>query len=335
VNYRGSYRRLRDNAKSSMVAAIEIYNKPRFEYRDEVFAILLLNAWELLLKAVTSKGGKSIYYKKRRGEPYRTVGWRDALRRAEKTRAWPRNIAPGGIEGNLDHLAKYRDNAVHFYNAAGFGVVIYSLAQTAITNFRDLLRDAFGHELADEITWQLLPLGVEPPLDPISYLRGKRPSDGSAAVDEFLGSLRVAAEELESAGIDTGRLMTVYGVRLQSIKKLEQADVVVGVAAASAADDPVFIERRVDPRISHPYRQKDVVERVGSIGDRRFTSYDFQAIVFAHGYRRLPGLCYQDEDVQLTRWSAEVVALIGRMSVGEVDDARRRYRNHQRRQRAG
>jgi hypothetical protein len=32
-------------------AAIEIYNKPGFRYREESFAILMLNAWELLLKA--------------------------------------------------------------------------------------------------------------------------------------------------------------------------------------------------------------------------------------------------------------------------------------------
>jgi hypothetical protein len=33
------------------MAALEIYNKPDCEYRDESFSILCLNAWELLLKA--------------------------------------------------------------------------------------------------------------------------------------------------------------------------------------------------------------------------------------------------------------------------------------------
>lgn len=33
------------------VAAIEIYNKPNFAYREEAFALLMFNAWELLLKA--------------------------------------------------------------------------------------------------------------------------------------------------------------------------------------------------------------------------------------------------------------------------------------------
>jgi hypothetical protein len=33
------------------LAAIEIYNKPDFRHREETFAILMTNAWELLLKA--------------------------------------------------------------------------------------------------------------------------------------------------------------------------------------------------------------------------------------------------------------------------------------------
>ncbi len=33
------------------MAAIEIYNKPDFYYREETFSILIINAWELILKA--------------------------------------------------------------------------------------------------------------------------------------------------------------------------------------------------------------------------------------------------------------------------------------------
>jgi len=68
-----SYRRLLANAQSALVAAVEIYNKPAIEYRDEAFAILVVNAWELLLKAVLAKGKKDIFYPKKRGEPYRTL----------------------------------------------------------------------------------------------------------------------------------------------------------------------------------------------------------------------------------------------------------------------
>lgn len=47
-----TYKELLDKSLSSMLAAIEIYNKPNFEYRQDTFAILCVNSWELLLKAV-------------------------------------------------------------------------------------------------------------------------------------------------------------------------------------------------------------------------------------------------------------------------------------------
>lgn len=56
-----------------MLAAIEIYNKPQITYRDECFSILLINAWELLLKAIISKNKQRLYYPKKKGEPYRTL----------------------------------------------------------------------------------------------------------------------------------------------------------------------------------------------------------------------------------------------------------------------
>jgi len=84
MNYRGSYRHLLRNSKAAMIAAVEIYNKPRFDYREECFTILLLNAWELILKAFLSKKGKSIFYKKKRREPYKTLSWKDAFNKAEK-----------------------------------------------------------------------------------------------------------------------------------------------------------------------------------------------------------------------------------------------------------
>jgi hypothetical protein len=305
-----------------MIGAIEIYNKPRFEYRDEVFVILLLNAWELLLKAMLSKAGRSIYYRKRRGEPYRTLGWRDALNRAVASKAWPASIPHQAIDANLTQLAIYRDSAVHFYNAEGFGIVIYGLAQTSITNFRDVLRDALAEDLTDEITWHLLPLGIDRPVDPIAYLRGNRPAGGGSAVDEFLVELARASEELEREGIDTGRLMTVYGVKLESVKRIERADVVVGVSGSGDGSEPVYVERRVDPTKSHPLRQNGILEEIGSLHHKTFTSYDFQAIVHQYGLREKPHLCWRDDEVNLVRWSRDILTFIRGLSELEVQQAR-------------
>jgi hypothetical protein len=83
MNYRSSYRKLLGDGKAALLAAIEIYNKPRIDYRDECFVILLLNAWELIVKAMLSKNQQSIFYPKLRHQPYRTYSLTDAFRKAE------------------------------------------------------------------------------------------------------------------------------------------------------------------------------------------------------------------------------------------------------------
>jgi hypothetical protein len=42
-----------EKSLQAALAAIEIYNKPDFRYREETFAILMCTSWELLLKAKT------------------------------------------------------------------------------------------------------------------------------------------------------------------------------------------------------------------------------------------------------------------------------------------
>jgi hypothetical protein len=50
-----------EKAIHAALAAIEIYNKPGFRYREESFAILMLNAWELLPKArIVKENNKNI-----------------------------------------------------------------------------------------------------------------------------------------------------------------------------------------------------------------------------------------------------------------------------------
>ena len=44
------YQHLLEKSVHAALSAIEIYNKPDFKYREESFSILMVNAWELLLK---------------------------------------------------------------------------------------------------------------------------------------------------------------------------------------------------------------------------------------------------------------------------------------------
>ena len=319
MNYYGSYRKLLGNSKSAMIAAIEIYNKPSFQYRDECVVILLLNAWELSLKALLSKNKKSIYYPKKRNQPYRTLSWQDAFEKAKSF--FPQTISPLPIHKNLDLLCILRDNAVHFYNAKGFGVVSYALAQTCIKNFRDILNETFGLRLEDEINWQLLPLGLKPPIDIVSYISGGKQSMGvkTNAVRQFLSKLSEATVELKNAGEDTGRLLTVFNVKLESVKKIGDSDVLVGVEAADGSQGPLAVIRKQDPNVTHPLRQRDIVgkkaikaiaDKLKSLGGKPFTSHVFQAIVWRYGLKQKPQYCWRAKEGILVKYSNDILLFL-------------------------
>jgi hypothetical protein len=301
-----------------MLGAIELYNKPQFQYRDEVVSILLINAWELLLKAIASKAGQSIYYPKRRGEPYRTLSCSDAFRKAANSSLWPTTAPAEPVRSNIQLIEIYRDNSVHFYNDPSFGILLYSLIQTSILNFRDIALQVFGRDVAKDISWRIMPLSFTNPIDPIEFMRGTVVKGGqrSRAAQEFLTVLKDKIGELEDEGLDSSRLLTVFSVSLQSTKKVTDADVVVAVSPDEQAD-AIIVPRKIDPNVTYPYRQKELLPRL----KRQLSPHTFQAIVYAYKLRGNSKYWWADVSGAVVRWSPDTVKFIDALSQEEVGRA--------------
>ncbi len=312
-----------------MLAAVEIYNKPGIAYREESFTILLPNAWELALKALLSKNGKSIFYPKKRKQPYRTLSWQDALTAAEKY--FPASLPALPVRKNLDLLSTYRDNAVHFYNAKAFGCVIYALAQTSIVNFRNLLEYSFNVEFGEEFTWHLMPLGMHPPVDPVEYISKGYESEklGKSAIRQFIAELVSAFKEVQDAGAETTRLMTVFTLKLESAKKTQVADAIVGVTTSDTTIGPLAIFKTQDPNVTHPLRQKDVMAEVETLHGKAFTTYTFQALVWKHQIREDPQFCWRATEGVLTRYSRDIIPWIRALTNADVQTALDQYKQYQ------
>lgn len=311
-----------------MIAAIEIYNKPAFKYRDECFVILLLNAWELFSKALLSKNKKSIYYPKERNAPYRTLSLHDALIRAANL--FPTDVSSNAILENVKLLADYRDNAVHFYNKRGFELIVYALAQTNVVNYSELLEKTFGIDLAQEITIRLLPIGLTPPIDPLTFLQ--QPSDNqdkvTRAVAEFIHAIKSAIKRIEQEGGDITRVLTIFKFKLESTKKLEQADLTVPVVNVAGSGEPLLVTRRIDPNESHPLIAKRVIEKVETLHGRKVTSYVLQAIVWKYDVRKNMRYCWRDSDDRVTRYSHDFVAWLKSVNAVDMNTALVEYRQH-------
>lgn len=158
-----------------MLSALEIYNKPDFKYREETFAILAINAWELLFKARLLKQSNykmnSIYKmepkKKKDGSVSKilqpklnrsgnqmTIGLPDSILRLSRLGD---KLNPNLIK-SIRALIELRDNAIHFHNTAEISKEIQELGFACVKNYMNLIKDwEFGIDLT-QYNFYLMPL---------------------------------------------------------------------------------------------------------------------------------------------------------------------------------
>ena len=122
---RGNDKSLVRKSKQAFLAAIEIYNKPGFFYKEESFVILSTNAWELLLKArIIQKTGdpKSIYVRKGKNEKGGRGDYKTTATGNYATLPLPKCLQNQSItldnkvKSNIGTLAEIRNNFIHYPN---------------------------------------------------------------------------------------------------------------------------------------------------------------------------------------------------------------------------
>jgi hypothetical protein len=179
--------RLLDNAKAALISSIEIYNKPSFAYREETFAILALNAWELLLKAkllaINGNKLKCLHnYSKRELAPGRmsireyaklnrtgnkmTASLEECIVRLEKAGT----TVPEPVKKNLAALTEIRDNAIHFINASPqLAKQVMEIGTACLRNFIELGKQWLKLDLSD-VSLYLMPIGFLPSGEAVSAI---------------------------------------------------------------------------------------------------------------------------------------------------------------------
>lgn len=174
-----------DKAIAAGLSAIEVYNKPSFVYREETFAILMINAWELLLKArilqlnrnklksilhlehkVNRDGTKSkiAHPKVNRSGNRMTIGLSRAvgLLRNDTTDPLPIEIVE-----NIAMLEEIRDNSIHFHNShIGLSAKIQEVGTASLRNFVQLGQRWFDCDLSKH-NFYLMPMSFHHETDVI------------------------------------------------------------------------------------------------------------------------------------------------------------------------
>lgn len=165
---------LLDKSTAAMISAIEVYNKPDFKYREETFAILAINAWELLLKAKWLKDHnhiiRSLYVTEKRmrpnGQPYKHAKVKMtgsgnpfthgldylAKRMVEK------KVLADAAHKNIIALCEIRDSSVHFYNKSElFAVRLQEVGSASVRNYAKAAQSWFSVDFS-RYNFYLMPL---------------------------------------------------------------------------------------------------------------------------------------------------------------------------------
>lgn len=181
------YKALLDKSISSMLAAIEIYNKPNFSYREDTFAILCINAWELILKAFylkknnyrinsiyemqskTKKDGTpstiKIPQENRSGNP-NTLSIQKII---DKLKAL--DLIPKNLEDNIINILELRDNSIHFLNLKPISRIIQELGFATIKNYINFINSNDIKISFSKYNFYLMPLAyVDSQIDAESLL---------------------------------------------------------------------------------------------------------------------------------------------------------------------
>ncbi len=314
---------------AAMLSAVEVYNKPQMTYRDEVTVMLVVNAWELALKATLRQSGRTIFYPKQRNAPYRSITLNDALGRVASGGLWPSPLDGPALTANIKALSEYRDRAIHLYNAQGLGAVIYPFLQQNVLNYRDFMLARFKRDLADSMTWQLLPLGATAPADVVQFMRVDKDATMVAEVQQFIDELRRYMDEAEAAGSDMGRIATIYDINMQSMKKMTSADLVVAVSPT--ADGQVVL-KKTDPNQTHPYSAAQLLAKVNERRKgRKLTTHDFNVISWKQDLRANTTYAWRHSNSLTYAWSGDAVKHLSSLTDADYDLARA---EHKRRPRA-
>ena len=142
------------------LSAIEIYNKPDFKQRSEVFSILLINAWEALLKGKllldNGENIEALYIEDGHGG-FKT-NRSGAVLTLEIIGCAKRIGLPEIIIENLLSFVEIRDNSIHFINQESIDYLVFTLGTASLKNYHRLCKDWFGDGI-DRYNFYILPMG--------------------------------------------------------------------------------------------------------------------------------------------------------------------------------
>ena len=221
INVLDTYDHLFINAEEALIGSIEIYNKPLWGYKFQASLILLINAWELLLKAIMAKktGLYSIMTTDKN-----TISFDDAIKGVI---AIDESNISASTNENLSILYEIRNNYTHFYSEK-IESILYSLIAKSIDEFIKLSLKYFKFKNQEILSMQCLPIFFNINKTTIQELKSIQNSK-----DIFIKSLAERIINFANLNKDEDSIMYNVDVNLQTVKNFKNADLIFGLDSKS------------------------------------------------------------------------------------------------------
>ncbi len=256
---------LLDSSQAALFAGIEIHNKPHIAFRYPTASILIINAWELALKAYVYKYiGKKQIYENNNGINTKSFSkililTRDHINSQEKNQKF------NAVYDNLDRLSEYRNSNVHFIDGK-LDPVIFMLMSKAVLNYDAFVKKYFNKDITKDDNLIILPVGMKLPFDPIDYLK----QDYGSVHNEYVNRVVQSVRELSDKGIQES-IVVGFDVVLDRVRDAKNADIIAALEnspnavpfrkAVRVTDDPNAPAFRVVPDLP-PLRYADLQAKV-------------------------------------------------------------------------
>ena len=246
-----------DSAESAFFSAIEIHNKPRIAYRYPTATLLMVNAWELLLKAFVYKyiSRTKIYEGKEH-----TISFSKALTYVnEHINSSEGHNSFTATKDNLFLLVEYRNNHTHYFEHE-LDPIIFMLLSKAALNFNSFIKKYFKRNITEIENLIILPIGFTLPFDPIEYLNKDVLQDSNS---KFTARVINAIKALNDAGIQES-IVVGFDVYMNNIRKCTNADIIAAIDQGNLNAITINKGIRITNAPSAPAGQLDEISLIKS-----------------------------------------------------------------------
>ena len=256
--------KLVNRSLDAFTLALEVYNRPSMKNRVEAFAIMMVNAWELLLKAEILKveGYEKIFYD---GE--KSISVIDAVKRRLQEK--------DPVRMNLETLIELRDHAVHLL-IPELQSQLSRLFQATVLNYQTRYRNEMGNAPLAGQSVGMLSLVVDGPAPEVALIQKMYGKHAAQSVAKFIQRF-----DETSKTADSTEFTIPVDYRLALVKREDESD--LSLSVGDSGEGAIIITKTKDPDATHPYHMTEALIEINRRqSDVAIKSGAFQAVLNKH-----------------------------------------------------